>query len=428
MNKLEELIKEFCPNGVEYKKINEIAVQLNGMSGVSGKWADEGNCEFIDYMNVYKNIKIDTELIKKATVKNQKQTTLEQWDILFTSASEVPNECAISSVIEKPIKRGVFLDDHLFGIRIKSEFKSEIDSVFLNYYFRSDSFRCEINKVVRGVTRFYISKTDFMSLQIPLPALPVQREIVRILDSFTLYSAELTAELTARRKQYEFYRDKLLNFNSTKIEWKTLKETCDIVDYRGKTPQKVDKGIFLVTAKNIKKGYIDYETSKEYVAKEDYVEVMHRGIPEIGDVIFTTEAPCGNVAQIDNRNVALAQRVIKYRPKNNKLNSTFLKYYLLSKNFQSVLHTKTTGGTVEGIKGSVLHQLLIPVPPIDVQERIVKVLDNFDAICSDLGIGLPAEIEKRQKQYEYYRDKLLNFKDIEEDGEKETKAKGTGKN
>ena len=104
MSKLEELIKEFCPNGVEYKKINEIAVQLNGMSGVSGKWADEGNCEFIDYMNVYKNIKIDTELIKKATVKSQKQTTLEQGDILFTSASEVPNECAISSVIEKPIK------------------------------------------------------------------------------------------------------------------------------------------------------------------------------------------------------------------------------------------------------------------------------------------------------------------------------------
>lgn len=72
--------------------------------------------------------------------------------------------------------------------------------------------------------------------------------------------------------------------------------------------------------------------------------------------------------------------------------------------------------------------MIVPVPPIEVQERIVKVLDNFDAICSDLGIGLPAEIEKRQKQYEYYRDKLLNFKDIEEDGEKETKAKGTGKN
>ena len=239
MSKLEELIKEFCPNGVEYKKINEIAVQLNGMSGVSGKWADEGNCEFIDYMNVYKNIKIDTELIKKATVKNQKQTTLEQWDILFTSASEVPNECAISSVIEKPIKRGVFLDDHLFGIRIKSEFKSEIDSVFLNYYFRSDSFRCEINKVVRGVTRFYISKTDFMSLQIPLPALPVQREIVRILDSFTLYSAELTAELTARRKQYEFYRDKLLNFNQQEVE---IKKLSDIFDTRnGYTPSTSNK-------------------------------------------------------------------------------------------------------------------------------------------------------------------------------------------
>lgn len=391
MTKLEELIKEYCPNGVEYKKINEIAVQLNGMSGVSGKWADEGNCEFIDYMNVYKNIKIDTELIKKATVKSQKQTTLEQGDILFTSASEVPNECAISSVIEKPIKRGVFLDDHLFGIRIKSDFKSEIDSVFLNYYFRSDSFRCEINKVVRGVTRFYISKTDFMSLQIPLPALPVQREIVRILDSFTLYSAELTAELTARRKQYEFYRDKLLNFD-IEIEWKTIEEACN-----------------MSAGGDVPKDRFSREKTEQF-----YVPVYSNGVDENALYGYTDKAkifePCITVAARGTIGYCALRtepffpvvRLICLCPK-KEIIPKYLKYYIETIHFQ----VPTSG--IPQLTVPMIGKYKIPVPPMDVQERIVKVLDNFDAICSDLGIGLPAEIEKRQKQYEYYRDKLLSF-------------------
>ena len=409
MSNLEELIQEFCPNGVEYVKIKDVFTRLKGTSITAGKMKE------IETSNG--EIKI---FAGGKTVINANECDIPNANITRVPAVLVQSRGVIDFIYyDQPFtfKNEMWAYTAKNIITVKYLYYVLKNNVL--YFRESASGMGALPQISLGVTEDFI---------VPLPALPVQREIVRILDSFTLYSAELTAELTARRKQYEFYRDKLLNFNSTKIEWKTLKETCDIVDYRGKTPQKVDKGIFLVTAKNIKKGYIDYETSKEYVAKEDYVEVMHRGIPEIGDVIFTTEAPCGNVAQIDNRNVALAQRVIKYRPKNNKLNSTFLKYYLLSKNFQSVLHTKTTGGTVEGIKGSVLHQLLIPVPPIEVQERIVKVLDNFDAICSDLGIGLPAEIEKRQKQYEFYRDKLLNFKDIEEDGEKETKAKGTGKN
>ena len=206
----------------------------------------------------------------------------------------------------------------------------------------------------------------------------------------------------------EGLREYLSSFDNA--EYKTLEELCDIVDYRGKTPRKVDDGIFLVTAKNIRKGFIDYDKSKEYISPEDYDEVMHRGFPKIGDVLITTEAPCGNVAQIDNENIALAQRVIKYRPKNNNLNSTFLKYVLLGKEFQDKLERAATGGTVKGIKGSKLHQLTIPVPSIEEQERIVAILERFDTLCNDISEGLPAEIEARQKQYEYYRDKLLTFK------------------
>lgn len=194
-----------------------------------------------------------------------------------------------------------------------------------------------------------------------------------------------------------------------------LGELCDYVDYRGKTPKKVDQGIFLVTAKNVRMGFIDYEKSKEYISKDDYLEVMRRGLPKIGDLLITTEAPCGNVALVDREDIALAQRIIKYRPKRENVNRNFLKHYLLSKEFQDVLQKNATGGTVKGIKGSKLHELNVPVPPLEVQQRIVDILDRFDALCNDITSGLPAEIEARQKQYEYYRDKLLTFKELKKE-------------
>lgn len=194
-----------------------------------------------------------------------------------------------------------------------------------------------------------------------------------------------------------------------------LGELCDYVDYRGKTPKKVDQGIFLVTAKNVRMGFIDYEKSKEYISKDDYLEAMRRGLPKIGDLLITTEAPCGNVALVDREDIALAQRIIKYRPKRENVNRNFLKHYLLSKEFQDVLQKNATGGTVKGIKGSKLHELNVPVPPLEVQQRIVDILDRFDALCNDISNGLPAEIEMRQKQYEYYRDKLLTFKELKKE-------------
>ena len=160
---------------------------------------------------------------------------------------------------------------------------------------------------------------------------------------------------------------------------KKIIEIADYVDFRGKTPKKVDNGILLVTAKNIRFGYIDYEVSREYIGSDDFEEVMRRGCAKIGDVLITTEAPLGNVASVDREDIALAQRVIKYRGKEGILNNAFLKQKFLSEDFQALIASKATGGTVQGIKGSTLHNLEIYIPQdIEEQTKIANFLSSID--------------------------------------------------
>lgn len=165
-------------------------------------------------------------------------------------------------------------------------------------------------------------------------------------------------------------------------EQRKLIDICDYVDYRGKTPTKTDSGVFLITAKNVKDGYIDYEASQEYISEDDYEEVMHRGKPEIGDVLITTEAPCGNAAQVNRADIALAQRIIKYRGHSNCIDNTYLKHYLLSPEFQNILNAKSSGGTVKGIKGSILHQQEIKYPNYKEQVKIGQQLDTLDHLIT----------------------------------------------
>ena len=153
------------------------------------------------------------------------------------------------------------------------------------------------------------------------------------------------------------------------------KQLESIVDYRGKTPEKVDDGIFLVTARNIKNGMIDYSISSEYVKAEDYNEIMRRGIPQIGDVLFTTEAPLGQVANVDRTDIALAQRIIKFSTKKH-LDSYFLKYWIMSVGFQNFLMTLSTGSTAVGIKASRLFMLPVSLAPMQEQKQIVTYLDK----------------------------------------------------
>lgn len=427
MSNLEELIERLCPDGVEYKTLTELFDTRNGYTPSKSKeeyWTN-GTVPWFRMEDIRENGSILSKAIQYVS-ESAIKGSLFPADSIIVATSATIGQHALIRVPSLANQRFTYLV-------LKEEFKEQLDIMYIYYCcFKLDEYCKECLNQGNFAS---VDMKKFLKFKFPVPPLEVQREIVRILDNFAIATTEiqqkLQEELAARQKQYEYYRDLLLTFKpnestilnertnelelSGAIRWMKLGELCDYVDYRGKTPKKVDQGIFLVTAKNVRMGFIDYEKSKEYISKDDYLEVMRRGLPKIGDLLITTEAPCGNVALVDREDIALAQRIIKYRPKRENVNRNFLKHYLLSKEFQDVLQKNATGGTVKGIKGSKLHELNVPVPPLEVQQRIVDILDRFDTLCNDITSGLPAEIEARQKQYEYYRDKLLTFKELKKE-------------
>ena len=211
MSRLSKLIEELCPTGVEYKKLGDIGSFYGGLTGKSKKDFGNGNAKFITYMNVYSNPALNPETTDTVQIsEGEKQNKVQYGDILFTGSSETPDECGMSSVVTIELNEDYYLNSFCFGYRLHKQ--DEFLPDYLKHYFRSQEVRREIARTASGVTRYNVSKAKFAKIEIPVPPLPVQEEIVRILDKFTTLEAELEAELEARKSQYEYYRNKLFAF------------------------------------------------------------------------------------------------------------------------------------------------------------------------------------------------------------------------
>ena len=188
--------------------------------------------------------------------------------------------------------------------------------------------------------------------------------------------------------------------------WEVLpltKYLSEMSDYRGKTPEKLDDGVLLLTARNVRMGFIDYECSHEYVSEYDYSEIMRRGLPKCGDILFTTEAPLGNVAIVDREDVALAQRIIRFRMASLYFDSRFALFGMMSDYFQSQLARLSTGSTAEGLKASKFHMLKLVAPPLEEQQVIADFLDRETARIDQL----IAKIEAVLLRLSEYRQTLI---------------------
>ena len=321
---------------------------------------------------------------------------LQEGDILMITTAD----CGLSAVFEK---QEIPFIASAYAVRIV--LKNSLDSLWVKYYLQTQHIVNEVNKYVRKGTLSNLPLSDISKFSFTVPALEEQTKIATFLSAVDEKISQLTQkhELLSQYKQgmmqklfsqqIRFKADDGSEFG----EWvnKKIIEIADYVDFRGKTPKKVDNGILLVTAKNIRFGYIDYEVSREYIGSDDFEEVMRRGCAKIGDVLITTEAPLGNVASVDREDIALAQRVIKYRGKEGILNNAFLKQKFLSEDFQALIASKATGGTVQGIKGSTLHNLEIYIPQ-DIEEQ-TKIANFLSAI--DQKIEVVAQQIEQAKQW-----------------------------
>ena len=379
MSRLDELIKELCPDGVEYVKIRDYFTRLKGTPITAQKM---------------KEIAKDDGKIKifagGKTVINANEEDIPKANITRIPAVLVQSRGIIDVIYcEKPFtfKNEMWAYTHENQITVK----------YLYYIMKKDVlyFR-DCASGMGSLPQISLKVTE--GLKIPLPPLEIQREIVRILDSFTEYTALLEKELALRKKQYAYYRNMLLDFGDN-VERRTLGEIFNIRDGTHDTPKKSDKGFPLVTSKNIINGIID-KSSCYLISKNDYDAINQRSKVYINNILMSMIGTIGATAIVkEEPNYAIKN--IGLIMTTNEIQAKFINFYLNSNYAQKYISENIKGTAPKYLSLTALRNFPVPFLPLEEQKRIVEILDRFDKLCNDLTSGLPAEINARKKQYAY---------------------------
>ena len=388
MSKLEELIQQYCPDGVEWKTLGEATIMKRGTSATKGIM-QEGNIPVISggrQPAYYCNISNRTGEVITVAGSGAGAGYVQYWN--------------------EPI----FVCD-AFSIQGNETLKTK----YVYYVLSSIQEKIYSTKKGGGVPHVHISSID--KFEIPVPPLPVQEEIVRILDTFTELQAELQAELQKRKQQYNYYLDNLLNFNNisrggqAEVRWMKMNEVFEIRN--GYTPSKAKKEFW-------EGGTIPWFRMEDIrqngrILSDSILHITPKGVKGKGlfkanSFILATTATIGEHALIIADSLANQQftNLSIRKSLENELSVKYVYYYFFV--IDEWCKANTNVSNFASVDMSKFYNLLIPIPSISEQQRIVSILDRFDTLTTDLTQGLPAEIEKRRQQYEYYRDKLLTFK------------------
>lgn len=410
MSKLEELIEQYCPDGVEYVKLGDFATQWYRGAGIKKDEIGQEGIPCIRYGEIHTIYKIwfDKCVSHTDETKQPSKKYADYGDILFAITSEdipfIGNSVAYMGNERIMVGGDIVVMKHTQNPKYISYALSTIDAV---------------SQKGKGKVKSKVVHTNVPSLKeivIPVPPLPVQEEIVRILDAFTELQAELQAELQKRKQQYNYYLDNLLNFKNinrggyqAEVRWMKLKDVCmktSNIKWKSTTGQY----------RYIDLSSVDIQTHSIISTIEiDKMSAPSRAqqIVQEDDVIFATTRPtqmraCIIPTQYNGDICSTGYCVLRVDTK--ILLPRFLFFSLTVSGFKTYLSNNLTLGNYPSISNNTLLEYEVPVPSLANQQRIVSILDRFDTLTTDLTQGLPAEIEKRRQQYEYYRDKLLTFK------------------
>lgn len=376
MGKIEELIKRLCHNGVPYIRLQEIAEIGTGNSDRKDA-VENGNYPF--YVRSKDILRIDKY----------------EYD---ETAIIIPGEGGIGEIFHY-VEGKYALHQRAYRIHIMD---NKLNTKYL-YYYMSSMFKKFIMKKAVSATVTSIRKPMIEQFPVPVPPLEVQCEIVHILDDFTLLSAELSAELKARQQQYEYYKDKLFSsfIKNENIQWTTLGRYCKRLKGTAITAGKMkeiadDNGNIKIFAG----GKTMINTDESNIPDKDIIKVPNIIVQSRGIIDFIYyDKPC-----------SFKREMWSYTTE-NVITLKFI-YYYLKNNIEFFRQRGKQMGSMPQISLDVTEKYKIPILPIEEQEMIVKILDKFEKLCNDISEGLPAEIDARKQQYEYYRDKLLTFKEL----------------
>ena len=402
MSKLEELIARLCPDGVEYKKLCDC---VKSISNINWNKA-EGQYRYIDLSSVDrdKHCILETQVVNADNAPSRAKQIILKDDVLVgTTRPLLKRYCIIPDDYDNNICST--------GFCVLRAEKSIVLPRWIYHNVSSNDFFAHVELFQKGASYPAISDKELKEYKLPVPPLEVQREIVHILDSFTLLTAELAAELAARQKQYEFYRDELLNTDENRIELKQVVKKAS----SGSTPNKKNieyyEGGMIPWIRTQDVKFNEITAVDSFITEKAVQETSAKWIPENCVIVAISGATAGRCA-INKIKATTNQHCLNMIVDESKALYKYV-FYCVANQYEELVARKQ--GARGDLNSSLILSLKIPVPPLSEQQRIVDILDRFDALCNDITSGLPAEIEARKKQYEYYRDKLLTFKELKKE-------------
>lgn len=409
MSKLEKLIQQYCPDGVEWKHLGDIC-NIKGRIGFRGYTRNDQVKEGEGALSLSpSNIQDGQMDYSKGTYitwqkyEESPEIMTCNGDIVFCKTASVGK---VALVKDLPYKATI--NPQLVVLK-----DVQCNSPFLAYVLGTDLVQNKVISMAGVGSVPNISQKALSEIEIPVPPLPVQEEIVRILDAFTELQAELQAELQKRKQQYNFYRDNLLNFKDVnrrgqEIKWMKMSEICIKISSGG-TPSRGNSDYFngdIPWLRTQEVNWNDIYDTEIKITKEAINKSAAKLIPKNCVIIAMYGATAGKTC-INKIPLTTNQACCNLQIDANAASYKYV-YYCVCNDYEKI---KSLGqGSQHNINAQIIKDYIIPVPPLAEQNRIVSILDRFDTLTNDLTSGLPAEMEKRRQQYEFYRDKLLTFK------------------
>ncbi|GAA9324976.1 restriction endonuclease subunit S [Helicobacter pylori] len=417
MHKIERLLQTLAPKGVEFKTLEEVFEIKNGYtpSKNNPEFWEKGTIPWFRMEDIRENGRILKDSIQHITPKALKGKKLFPKNSIIISTTATIGEHALLIVDSLANQQFTFLSK-------KANCDIALDMKFFFYQCFLLGEWCKKNTNVSGFAS--VDMTAFKKYKFPIPPLEIQQEIVKILDAFTELNTELNTELKARKKQYQYYQNMLLDFNDINQNHKDAKEKLAQKTYpkrlqtllqtlapKGVEFRKLGEVINILKGKQLNKelllDYGEYPVMNGGIHASGYWNEYNTDYPKI--IISQGGASAGYVNYMTSKFWAGAH-CYAIELNSEKLNYKFLYYFL--KNSQTILMKSQFGAGIPALNKADIETLTIPIPPLEIQQEIVKILDQFSALTTDLLAGIPAEIEARKKQYEYYREKLLAFKPL----------------